>query len=79
VAGVSEGLLAAIHSGHCDATATLAVQGTEVLTKRAHFELPDVLEVSPGIRVLPADDYPPGDYPVPVRADGARRYSERMS
>lgn len=79
VAGIREGLLVAIHSGRCDATATLAVQGTETLAKHAHFELPGVLEVSPGIRLLPADDYPPGDYPVPVRADGAQRYSERMS
>jgi hypothetical protein len=79
VAGIREGLLVAIHSGHCDATGTLAIQGTEVLTRRAHFELPGLMAVSPGIRLLPADDYPAGGYPVQGGADGEWRQSERTS
>jgi hypothetical protein len=58
VAGVSDGLLTALHSGQCDITATLAIQGTTVLTKPGHLELPGAVSLSPGIRLLPARDYP---------------------
>jgi hypothetical protein len=60
VAGVSAGRLVAVHSGHCDITATLAVQGTDVVTRRAHLELPSVVPLSPGIRLLAARNYPVG-------------------
>jgi hypothetical protein len=43
-----------------------------VQTASTHLDLPAVLRVSPGIRLLPAEEYPPG---APV----APRYSERMS
>jgi hypothetical protein len=72
VAGIKAGLLAAVHAGNCDVTATLAIQGTDVQTASTHLDLPAVLRVSPGIRLLPAEEYPPG---APV----APRYSERMS
>ncbi len=65
VAGIKAGLLAAVHSGSCDVTATLAVGGTDVQTASTHLDLPAVLQVSPGIRLLPAEEYP--------------SYSERMS
>jgi hypothetical protein len=61
-AGISAGRLVALHSGRCDLTAILAVQGTTVLTRQAHLMLPGVIPVSPGIRLLAA-----GDYPVSVR------------
>ena len=58
VAGVKAGLLVAVHAGTCDLTATLAIQGTDVLTATSHFDLPGVMRVSPGIALLPAGDYP---------------------
>ena len=60
VAGIKAGLLAAIHAGSCDITATLAIQGTEAQTASRHLDLPGVLQVSPGIRLLPAGEYPAG-------------------
>ncbi len=74
VAGIKAGLLVAIHSGHCDATATLAIQETDVLTKHARFELPGVIPLSPGFRLLAAEDYSagrgPGESAVPVTTSG---------
>jgi hypothetical protein len=32
-----------------------------VLTKHAHLELPGVISVNPGIRLLPAGYYPPAE------------------
>jgi len=58
VAGISGGRLVALHSGRCHVTATLAIQGTNVVTRQAHFELPGIIPLSPGIRLLPARDYP---------------------
>ena len=74
VAGIKAGLLVAVHAGTCDVTATLAIQGTDVLTATSHLDLPGVMRVSPGIALLPAADYPAGPgQPAP------RGYSERMS
>ena len=58
VAGVSAGLLTALHSGRCDITATLVIQGTTVLTRPGHLELPGTVTLGPGIRLLPDRDYP---------------------
>ena len=60
LAGISGGRLVALHSGRCDVTVTLAVQGTELLAKRAHLELPGVVAVGQGIRLLPVGEYPVG-------------------
>jgi hypothetical protein len=60
LAGISGGRLVTLHSGRCDVTVTLAVQGTDLLTRRAHFELPGVVTVGQGIRLLPAGEYPAG-------------------
>ena len=68
VAGIKAGLLVAIHSGSCEVTATLAVQETDVLTASTHYDLPGVLMVSPGIRLLAAEDYPADGQPSPARA-----------
>jgi hypothetical protein len=58
VAGISAGQLIALHSGRCDITAALAIQGTNVITKRAHLKLRGVIPLSPGIRLLAARNYP---------------------
>ena len=58
LAGISAGRLVALHTGRCDVTAALAIQGSDLVTRQAHFELPGVIPVSPGIRLLPARHYP---------------------
>jgi hypothetical protein len=58
VAGISAGRLVALHSGRCDITATLSIQGADVVTRQARLELPGAVPLSPGIRLLPASDYP---------------------
>jgi hypothetical protein len=59
-ARISAGRLVALHSGRCDLTVTLAVQGTAVLTKQAHLTLPGVIRLGQGIRLLAAHHYPDG-------------------
>jgi hypothetical protein len=59
--GISGGRLIAVHSGRCEITGTLAVQGTDLLVKRAHLELPGVISLRRGIRLLPIGEYP-ADY-----------------
>jgi hypothetical protein len=61
---VSGGKVAAVRSGSCDITITLAVQGTELISRRVHLELPGVMSLR-GFRVLPADEYPPDEKPPP--------------
>jgi hypothetical protein len=60
--GISGGRLIAVHSGRCEITGTLAVQGTDLLVKHAHLELPGVISLRRGIRLLPIGEYPAGDY-----------------
>jgi hypothetical protein len=61
--GISGGRLTGVRSGRCDITATLAVQGTGLLNKRAHLELPGVISLRRGIRLLPTGEYPAGEDP----------------
>jgi hypothetical protein len=61
--GISGGRLTGVRSGRCDITATLAVQGTGMLSKRAHLELPAVISLRRGIRLLPIGEYPAGEDP----------------
>jgi hypothetical protein len=58
LADICAGRLAALQSGHCDITATLAIEGAEVVTRQAHLELPGAVPLGHGIRLLPAGDYP---------------------
>ena len=58
---ISGGKLVAVHSGRCEITVTLTVQGTDLVVRHAHFELPGVVPVRKGIRLLPADDYGTGE------------------
>jgi hypothetical protein len=67
VAGIWGGLLVAVHAGSCEVTATLAAGTAGALTGSTYLHLPGVIPVSPGIRLLPAEDHP------------ARVYSDRMS
>jgi hypothetical protein len=59
--GIRGGRLVTVHTGNCDITATLAIQGTDVLTKNAHLALPGVIPLRRGIRLLPIGQYPPGE------------------
>ena len=70
LAGISGGRLVALHSGRCDVTVILAVQGTELLARRAHLELPGVVSDGQGIRLLPVGEYPVGAYAGSERPSG---------
>ena len=58
LAGIRDGRLVTLHSGHCDVTATLAIDKTDVISKQTRLELPGVIPLSPGIRLLGAAAYP---------------------
>jgi len=60
---ISGGRLVAVHSGRCEITVTLAVQGTDLIVRHAHLELPGVIPLRRGIRLLPVDEYPVGENP----------------
>jgi hypothetical protein len=63
VAGVHVGRLAGIHAGRCEVGVALTVHEIEVLTKRAHhLELPGVMALKTGFRLLPSNEYPSGEY-----------------
>jgi hypothetical protein len=83
VAGIKAGLLVALHSGRCDVTAMLTIQGTDVLTKSAHLDLPGLIPLTPGIRLLSASSYPADPAHATGQAVrehlGTLRQSERMS
>ena len=59
LAGIRDGQLVALHSGRCDVTATLAIEKTEVASKRVSFTLPGVIPLNPGIRLLSDMSYTP--------------------
>jgi hypothetical protein len=61
LARVSAGRLAAVISGSCDVTATLAIDDIDVVTKQGNLELPGEAALTKPVRLLPARDYPPGD------------------
>jgi hypothetical protein len=52
VAGIREGRLVAVHSGRCDVTATLAIQDADVISRQVHLELPGIIPLGHGIRLL---------------------------
>jgi hypothetical protein len=57
VADVSGGCLIAVRAGHCDVTATLAIEDTEVARKQARVPLRGTVTLGHGIRLLPAKEY----------------------
>jgi hypothetical protein len=66
LAGIHDGRLTAMHSGHCDVTATLAIDHADVTSKQVSFQLPGVIPLNPGIRLLDTTVYPAGG-PAAVR------------
>ena len=72
-AKISAGRLVALHSGRCDLTVTLAVQGTAVLTKQAQLMLPGVIPLGRGIRLLAAHHYPASAVQAESADDGHAR------
>ena len=58
LAGIRDGRLVTLHSGHCDVTATLAIAKTDVMSKQTRLELPGVIPLNPGIRLLGTAAYP---------------------
>jgi len=66
-AGIGGGRLVALRSGRCQATASLAVQGINVLTRQAQLVLPGFIPLSPGIGLLAAGGGPAsGRAPAPL-------------
>ena len=61
LARVRAGRLAAVISGSCDVTATLAIDDIDIVSKQAHLELPGEAALTKPLRLLPAGDYPAGD------------------
>ena len=59
LAKVSAGRLVAIESGRCYLTVALALAGAEVTSRTARFDLPGVVPLGRGLRLLPAEAYPP--------------------
>jgi hypothetical protein len=57
VAQVSSGFLTALHSGRCDVTAMLAIQGAEAAQQQKRIELPGAIALAQGIRLLSEEDY----------------------
>jgi hypothetical protein len=57
VAGIRDGRLVALHSGHCDVTATLAIDQSDVTSRQARLQLPGVIPFGHGIQLLGAEDY----------------------
>jgi hypothetical protein len=57
IAGVHGGRLTTLHSGRCDINGTLAIEGTEVVTRQARIELSGAISLLEGIRLLPEREY----------------------
>ena len=59
VAGIRDGRLVALHSGHCDVTATLAIDQSDVTSRQARLQLPGVIPLGHGIQLLGDISYTP--------------------
>ena len=68
LAEIKAGRLVALHSGRCVVTATLAIQDINVITRQARIDLPGVIALRGGIRLLPVHEYPAGVGSEPVHA-----------
>jgi hypothetical protein len=69
MARISAGRLAALHSGDCDITVTLAIDEAEVATRQTHLELPGIIILHRGIRLLPVSAYPPASEQAQIADD----------
>lgn len=66
LAEIKAGRLVALHSGRCEVTGTLTIQGISVITRQAHVDLPGIISFREGIRLLPVHDYPADRRSAPV-------------
>jgi hypothetical protein len=71
LARVRAGRLAAVLSGSCDVTATLAIDHVAVVSKQAHLDLPGEAALTKPLRLLPAGEYPPGKEEAKTADDAA--------
>lgn len=62
LAEVRAGMLVALHSGRCEVTGALAIQDINTISRQAHADIPGMIPLHEGIRLLPAHDYP-ADHP----------------
>jgi hypothetical protein len=58
LAKIRGGRLVAIESGRCDITAALAIADVEITSRTTRFDLPGVIPLGRGLRLLPAEEYP---------------------
>ena len=66
VAGISHGRLGGLHAGRGEVGVALTIHEIEILTKRRHLELPGMVALRSGWRLLPGHEYPdhaPGSHP----------------
>jgi hypothetical protein len=66
VAGISHGRLGGLHAGRGEVGVALTIHEIEILTKRGHLELPGMVALRSGLRLLPGHEYPgspPGSQP----------------
>ena len=68
LAEIKAGKLVALRSGRCVVTGTLAIQDINVVTRQARIDLPGVIALRGGIRLLPVHEYPAGVGSQPVHA-----------
>ena len=54
---IRAGRLVALHDGHCDVTATLAIENQQIASRSVRFELPGAIRLGAGLRLLPAEEY----------------------
>ena len=50
-------MMTALHSGRCDITATLAIPGAAAIQRQKRIDLPGVISLNHGIRLLEEEDY----------------------
>ncbi len=66
LAEIKAGRLVALHSGRCEVTGALAIQDVNVITRQVHIDMPGMIPLHAGIRLLPAHDYPADHTPGPT-------------
>jgi hypothetical protein len=74
VATVRNGHVVSLHSGACDVAATLAAEGLQLASRRAHFELPLIIRLPLLLHLgAGADPLPYGAKPPPTSSPAPRR------
>ena len=74
VVTVRNGHVVSLHTGACDVAATLAAEGLQLASRRAHFELPLIIRLPLLLRLgAGADPLPYGAKPPPTPSPSPRR------